>query len=137
MTWRRWQLHERDTTNLEMRTFHCDLADEVQAEHRSRCPCCARPMVRSKNRKGKADQRRDVRTVAHDKPVSYGGDHAVWVFTCLECNHQQGTLTFRQWARRLSLHGDSRAAAVAALADRIDEFNRRKRHDTKLPVAAE
>lgn len=96
-------------------------------------------MVRSKNRKGRPGTRRDIRTVAHDTPVGYGGNHAVWVFTCLECNMQQGARTFRQWARWLDRIGDSRAAAVHTLADTIENHHskRRSTHDTELPDAAE
>lgn len=106
--------------NVEMQVFHAELANRVRVVHGKRCPCCARVMVPPGRTKQKA--RRDLRTVAHDLAVGYGGDPTVWVFACFGCNHDQGMLTFRLWSQRLRMRGDERAGAVAALADMVEKF---------------
>lgn len=126
----------QNTENLEMRTFHCDLAYKVQEIHRSRCPCCSKPMVRSNNRRGKPDNRRDVRTVGHDKPVGYNGDPRNWVFICAACNKDQAARTFREWSRGLERAGDKRAAAVTALADIFDQHYKDTQYAKRLPFPA-
>lgn len=133
----RYDLHAKDVTNMEMRTFHCDLAYKVQQEHRSRCPCCAKPMIRAAHRRGKNDARRDVRTVGHDQPVGFGGDHTSWVYICSACNKDQGARTFRVWSRALARIGDDRADAVAALADIFDQHYRSNAHAKRLSASAD
>ncbi len=121
---RRW-VHgnpSADTTNLDVKTFHCDLAIAVEKAHRSRCPCCGNPMVTARRRNLQSKKRRDLKSVAHDAPHNLGGDATVWVYACRGCNSDQGPRTFRQWAGLLTLRQDPRAAMVAALADYIERY---------------
>ena len=136
MTVRNYRCHERTTDNMAMRTFHCDLAYKVQKEHRSRCPCCAKPMIRARNKRGVADPRRDVRTVGHDRPVGFGGDATSWVFICAACNKEQRARTFRAWALDLARQNDTRATAVAALADIFDQHYRSSDNGRHTSLAA-
>lgn len=131
-----YRMDTRNTDNMEMRTFHCELAHRVQTEHRSRCPCCLKPMVRAKNKRGVADPRRDVRTVGHDKAIGFGGDIRSWVFICAACNKDQGARTFRAWSRALAQAGDTRATAVAALADTFDQHYRSSDDGRYIAAAA-
>ena len=108
--------------NHYVRMYHNQLADIVALEHRYRCPCCGHTMVTPRRDTPANNRRRDLRTVAHDKPVGFGGDPRIWVYACQGCNTNQAGLSFRSWSLLLRHRGDRRAAAVAALADRIDNF---------------
>lgn len=100
------------------------LAHAVRARFGPRCPCCGNPMhdgrVRKKN--ARAQNRRDRASVAHDVPVSMGGNVALWVWACRGCNNDQGAMAFAFWAIRLELDGDPRAARVAELAEFIRQW---------------
>jgi hypothetical protein len=109
-------------SNQELRTFENQLALRVKAQHGSRCPCCGHPMVQPRRDNNMTKRRRDRQTVAHNQPVTFGGDATIWVYACNGCNGDQKGLTFRAWSRGLARAEDPRAAAVAALADTIDEF---------------
>lgn len=116
--------------NRDMRIYHGRFADEVDHEHRGRCPCCGHPMVRPRRDNPTNSRRRDRRSIAHNEPVGYGGDPTVWVYACQGCNADQGTLSFRAWSFQLHRRSDARAGAVAALADRIEA------HIRKVPADA-
>lgn len=132
-------MKDRDTVNVEMRTFHCDLATKLQVLHRTRCPCCSKVMVVPRKSSPASNRRRDLRTVAHDRPRGFGGDPTVWVYTCQDCNNGQGTRTFRAWAMSLDRMNDERATRVHALADIVDRHyqERSEKHvDLSLPAEA-
>jgi hypothetical protein len=119
--------------NREMRTFFNGLATEVQTIHGNRCPCCLSPMVKPRKNNDANRRRRDKITVAHDRPVGFGGNQESWVYACQGCNTDQMNRTFRAWSFDLRRTGDRRADLVSALADRIDAYNRRQPSAHKLP----
>lgn len=104
------------------RSLHAGLAAEIEKVYRNRCPCCNKVMRRARKAQLRYRVPRDHPTVAHDEPTGGGGNPEVWVYACQACNHEQGQLTFRQWAGHLAYVGDERAARVEALADRIDAW---------------
>lgn len=108
--------------NLEMRTFHTDLAVEVEKKFGSLCPCCRNPMVRPRKRNDTNRRRRDKISVAHDHAVSNGGSPQRWVYACQGCNTDQGSRSFKVWAASLRHADDRRAGFVAELADIIAAF---------------
>lgn len=112
--------------NKDLKRFHSKLADSVWQAHGQRCPCCRYPMLTPRKHNALNIRRRDRITVAHDRPVGFGGDATVWVFACQGCNSDQGNRTFRGWSIVLEREGDRRAAFVADLADRIDIYMRGK-----------
>lgn len=112
------------SSEAEHRVFHSGLADRARAMFGARCPCCGNPMHegRVRKRNAAAQNRRDRASVAHDIPVSMGGNPAVWVWACRGCNNDQGAMSFRFWARRLELDGDPRAERVRALAAFVEDW---------------
>ena len=113
-----------DERTIGLRVFHKELAEAVTAEFGTRCPCCGDAMLHGRPRKknATAQNRRDRASVAHDVPVSMGGNPALWLWACRGCNSDQGAMSFLSWSCRLALDGDGRAERVGRLAAFIEAW---------------
>lgn len=74
-------------------------------------------MVMGKSRKKNqtAQTRRDRASRGHNVAVAFGGNRDVWVWICMKCNQEQGSMSFFDWAMVLKERGDQRWLDVLGL----------------------
>lgn len=116
-----------------LRVFHASLASDLRKEYRrNECPCCGRAMFHGKPRRKGDETRRDRATVAHDIATGYGGNPAVWVWACLQCNADQADVPFWNWGKVLERRGDPRADRVLRLAGLVLDWCAANKVERKL-----
>lgn len=89
------------------------LSEKARLKWGRKCPCCMRTMERL-DPKTRGRHTKLTMTKAHDRPQARGG--RLWIFACYQCNQQQASRTFLQWAHVLVHYGDPRAPHVVEVA---------------------
>ena len=114
--------NNRSVRSAELRLTSQELALAArEAFGDDHCPCCRRRFAKSKRRPGRQDALSP--TVAHNIALSVGGNEDVWIFTCNQCNQDQGGLSFADWAATLwRLNEPEKAGNAKIVADFIADW---------------